>query len=517
MGEPAPKQNEGSFGFFDRILSIFMGSDDPEREKRRLMKQLGKELQRQKYKFYKPRSSEALPGLARLFFDIYKVVGPAQSLLSGADESNALKTILIESHHTDEQTRLRGEFDEKTIRERAANTDAKKLTAHVKDAMVTYFSGFDSGVVKRINDTYSLVHILTRFVMFDYYFVLRKFDSSIQEGNFGYNPRFDSINAEYISDDLKDFLDIALTVEQDAEWDSVFDVLQSYKGVEVFDRSAWKKAVSTMAAVLRSGILVKIVQHIDAQPSWRPEVTVSRKHIVESHLSLLKTQVEATMQKLSRERRGKKVEQLTMAVFGTSIVQRTKYYTEAANMVFTKKMMAGFMHTDAVNYLKGFLVDFFKGEVRTTISDLFIVRGQWSDNILSQNLSDSYYAVMNVAQEVVDFDESLGEEGELGAKIKKASGRVVERDPATSKQLRQILAKVNESAMTMVRTTAANLITLAKIVKQIIDDVEKDRPELILNWSELQGYSEQDLKSQLVTIYKKTYYFVQLMQMHVTK
>ena len=518
MGDKsASKQDEGSFGFLNRIISMFMGADDPEREKRRLMKQLGKELQRQKYKYYKPRSKEALPGLAKLFFDLYKVVGPAQSLMSGADESNALKTILIESFHTEEQMELRNEFDEKIIRERAAKTDAKALMAHVKDAMVTYISGFDSATVKQINDTYSLLLVLTRFVMFDFYFVLRKFDSSIQEGNFGHSPRFDTINAEYISDDIQDFLDVALLIEKDADWDAAFNVLQAYKGVEVFDRSAWKKAIAAMAAVLRSGILVKIVQHIEGQPSWRPEPTVSRKQIVESHLSLLKTQVEATMQKLSRERRGKKVEQLVMAVFGTGVVQRTKYYTEAANMAFSKKMMAGFVHTEAVNYLKAFLVDFFKGEVRKIISDIFIVRGQWSDNILSQQLSDSYYAVMNVAQEVVDFDESLGEEGELGQKLKKVSGRVVERDPSTAKALRKTLAETNEHAIAMVRAAASNLITLAKIVKQMIDDIDRDRAELVLNWSELQGYVERDMKEQLVTIYKKSYFFVQLMQMYVKK
>ncbi|MFW5688858.1 MAG: hypothetical protein ACOC1U_04725, partial [Spirochaetota bacterium] len=52
-------QNDGSFGFLQRIISLFVGSGDPERDKRRLLKQIGKDLQRQKYKFYKPRSGQA--------------------------------------------------------------------------------------------------------------------------------------------------------------------------------------------------------------------------------------------------------------------------------------------------------------------------------------------------------------------------------------------------------------------------------------------------------------------------
>lgn len=511
------KDQDGSFGVFQRIISMFVGSGDPEREKRRLLKQIGKDLQRQRFKFYKPRSGEAQGGLARFFFEIYKVVGPAQSLLQGADDSNALKSILIEASHSQEQDRLRAEFSEETIRERAQTTDAKKLTAHVKDAMVAYFSGFNSQTVKEINDTYNRLQSLVNFVKFDYYFVLRKFDSSIQEGNFGYSPRVESINAEYVSDDLKDFLEVAMPLDRDADWDAVFDVLREYKGVEVIDRAGWKKVVSTVTNVVRSGVLVKIVQHIDKDPSYQPEVRVSRKHIVESYLNTLKTQVEGTMQKLARERRSRKVEQLVKAVFGTTAIQRTKHYTDAANMAYTKKMLAGFLHTEAMNYLKAFLVDYFKGEVRTIISDLLIVRGQWSDNILSQQLSDAYYSVMNTAQQIVEFDDSLGEEGELGMKLKKASGRVVDRDASTAKLLRQTLHEVNEIALNMIHDTATNLITMGKVIKLLIEDLNKERPELIQNWKQLQGFTEEPLRDQLVAIYKRTYYFVQLMQVYVKK
>lgn len=523
MDEPSrsPKSggqsSEGSFGLLHRLISVLLGSADPEREKRRLLKQLGKDLQRQRFKFYKPKSREALGGLARFFLEIYRVVGPAQTLLQGADDSAALKSILIEAHHTEEQRRLREEFSEPVIRERAEKLDAKQLTTHVKDAMVSYFSGFDSSTVRQINDSYTLIHTLVRFVKFDYYFVLRKFDSSLQEGNFGYTPRFESINAEYISDDLKDFLEVAVSLDREADWAPVLDVLHEYKSVDVMDRAAWKKVVSTVANVVQSGILVQVIQHVDEDPAYQAEVQLSRKHIVETYLNTLKTQVEGSIQKLARERRTKKVEQLVHAIFGTTSVQRTKYYTEAANLVYTKKMLAGFLHVDAVNYLKAFLVDYFKRDVRMIISDLFIVRGQWSDGVLSQQLSDSYYAVMNIAQQIVDFDDSLGEEGELGAKLKKAGGRVVERDAASARQLRQALAIVNETALNMVNESASNLITMGKIIKLLIDDLDRDRPELIQNWKDLQGYTEQPLRDQLVSIYKGTYYFVQLMQVFAKK
>ena len=517
MGDNAAKREESAepAGLIQRLVALFTGAGDPEREKRRILKELGKDLQRQRFKFYKPKSSEALPALARVFFDSYKVVANAQTLLSGADSSNALKTILIEVHHNPEQARLRDELNDDAIRRASKTMEPKQLTAHLKDVMVGYFSGFDSSTVRRINDTYNLMQTFLSFAKFDFYFVLRKFDAGIQEGNLSYTPRFDAINAEYVSDDIKDFLEVVLPLDKDADWGPVFDALQEYKSVEVVDRDAWKKVLAALTNIGRSGVLTKIVQHVDQNPQYRPEVRVHRTQIVEGYLNLLKTQVEASIQRLAKERRTQKKDQLLTAVFGTTAIQRSKHYTESTNMLFTKRNLAGFLHIDAINYLKAFLVDYFKGEVRKLVSDILIVRGEWSDTVLSKQLSDAYYSAMSVAQAVSQFDDSLGEEGELGMKLKKASGRVVERDPATAKLLRQLLQEINERALAMINDSAQNLIVIGKVVKTLIEDLARERPEVLLNWKDLQGYSEQPLAPQLSAIYKRIYYFVQLMQMHV--
>jgi len=505
------------YGFFQRILSLFLGSDDPDRERRRLLKQIGKDLSRNKHKFYRPRTSEAQPNLARFFYDIYKVVGPAQTLLLGADVSKALKIIVIESLHTQEQATLRAELEEETIRRNSDTMSGKQLVARVKDALVAYQSGFDSTMVKQINDIYNVIQSFTSFLHFDFYFVLRKFDAGIHEGDFVYSPRFETISAEYVSDDIKDFLEVVQLLNKDADWETAFDILQEYKGVDVVARPAWKKLLGTLSSVVRSGVLLKIVQHIDHDPYYQPEVKSSREHIVEGYLTLMKTQVEASLQKIGRERRHRKVDQLLNSVFGTTAISRTKYYTEAANLVFTKRMLAGYVHTEAINYLKAFLVDHFKAEVRVLVSDLLIVRGRWADSVLSQQLSDAYYAVMNVAQNVVEFDDSLGEEGELGMKLKKAAARVVEKDKATSKLLRQTLHEVNDTALSMINDTGNNLITIGRILKLLVDDLSKDRPELLQNWKDLDGYAEHRLKERLAAIYKKIYYFIQLMEMFTPK
>jgi hypothetical protein len=518
QGSERTAGEEAQQSLFERLLGMLLGADDEERQKRRQLKGIAKALKKSRHKFYKPRGEEAQPALAKFLHDIYRTVGPAQTLLQNAESSAALKGMVIDTYLTDDQRKQRAAFEEDSIREQAKVKDTGELKEYLKSAMVNFFGSFDTKTVKEINATYSNIRLLINFVRFDYYFLLRKFDSALPEDDFAYKPNFDSVQAEYVSDDLKDFLEVAYPLDRQQNWDAVFDALRAYKGVETVSRADWKKVLSQVEDVLKSNVLTMIVQHADQDPFFQPTSRKVNERIVEPYLEKLKTDAEASVQKLLNERRSEKADQLKKKVFGTTAVARTKYYTDTANLVFTKRNLGGYAYTEPLNYLKAFLLDYVKKDMREVIRDILIVRGQWSDNVTSQRLSEAFHQVFNLSEKVVKFDDSLAEEGELGQKVKRAMGRIKDRDPATTKLLKQTLDEVNKQARGMIVDAAQGLITMAKDLKMLIEDYdEQAKGEVVLNWKELDSYSEEPLKDRMTTIYRTTYYFVQLLQMYVKK
>ncbi|THB67707.1 MAG: hypothetical protein D6B26_01365 [Spirochaetaceae bacterium] len=497
----------------DKILAIFSAANDPERNKKRKLKLIGKSLSKQKFKFYKVRSSEALPGLGKLFFEVYKLISPAQQILQGAESSQAIKTIVIESYLNEDLIEVLSQFREESIRELAEKYDAKKLASIMKDHIITFFGAFDGATVRDIQQTYFMVSSFIDLVRFDYFFVLKKFDSSMQEHNTSYSPKFETINAEYVVDDLKEFVDLLQVLPFDADWDKVFDVFRAYRNVDVVDRGKWKKLLAQLYSIKRSGILIQMAQHAGGDPDFNPIKKVSVEKIVDPYLNKLKSQTEITIQKILNEQRNNRVTNLVKKVFGTTVVARAKHYTDKANVMFSKRMMGGFTHTDAINYLKAFLVDYFKKDVRE-LHDLLVIRGQWSAQIMSNQLSAAFHELMEMSQKIVEFDESLSEEGEMGMKLKRAMGRVVEKDPATTKLLRQQLEEVNKKAQFYVNNSAQNLIQLGRGIKNVMEDYGKKDDPLILNWRELESVSEQPIDERLKETYAKMYYFVQLLQIY---
>jgi hypothetical protein len=426
-----------------------------------------------------------------------------------------LKSIIIESALDDAQKDLMNDLSEEAIRGRAKETEPKLLAAEMKEKLISFFSAFDAGKVKKIEHTYlSLINLL-ELIHFDYYFLLKKFDSGLPERDFIYNPRFESINGDYISEDLKDFLSIIHHFNKQIEWQDLFDVLNAYKAHEVIGVQPFKKMYKPLEEIRKSGVLELMVRHIDANPYFKVTVYSSSERIVEDFLNKIRTTTEITMQKILKERQNQKIDKLLHLIFGTTAVSRLKYYTEKTNIAFSKKMLGGFIYINPLNYLKAFLLDYFKRDIREIIDPL-LIRGQWATNLMSQQLSESFHSLMEISSQLIVFDESLSEEGEQGIALKNALKKS-DRDKNAGVILRQLLKDKNDMAKGMINESAQALIVMGKNIKLLIEDYDKHPHEVINNWKEVNSAVDNKMKSLLVEIYRKIYYFVQLLQYYVKR
>jgi hypothetical protein len=144
-----------------------------------------------------------------------------------------------------------------------------------------------------------------------------------------------------------------------------------------------------------------------------------------------------------------------------------------------------------------------------------LIRGKWTTNVLSQQMSDAYYQIMAISDQIIAFDEGLADDKELGAKLRKAVGRVVERDASTAQPLRQILADVNERALKLVNDCAVQLISFGKSLKMVLEDIDRKDHEIIINWKELEQLSDIPIRTRISEVYKRLYYFIQLLQIYL--
>ncbi len=499
--------------FFEKVLNIFANMGDADREKKRLLKEIRKDLKK-RGKYYRLKGNTAQPALAKLFYDIYKEVGPAQVLLESLTGSDVIKSVVVEHFLSEEQIALLSSLSEDSIRQRCKSVkNLKELRDKIKDELIEIYTFIDLQLARQINTLYNALMVLQDFIRFDYYFLLKKFDSMLPERDYVYLTRFESINGEYILDDLKDFDSLLPSMELDADWETILDILSQYRDMEVISRDGWKKVLGILKELRKTRIINLMVKHLDEDPTYKALPEMNSYEIVEDYLSAVKRTAENALMSIVGERKKSQRDAMLMSVFGTTSVVRMKYYTEKSNMAFSKRIDTGYKYVEPMNYLKAFFLDYYKGQIRQVV-DKLLITGKWTTSLASQQFSESYHQLMSLSDSLLTFDNNLADESELGGKLKRLS-KTAERDRNALDAMSNVLKNINAEGLSIINDSVQNLFAVGKNIKRCIDDFKAPKHELVVNWKEVDMMGELSILDEMTEVYKKIYYFLQLMQYYL--
>lgn len=502
--------------FLSRLVHLFFPLDDAEAIKKRHLKALAKDITKNKFgKWYKPSSGEFLQPMGRFFYELYKVVGPARALLASAASSKVLKAITVEQNLSKRQHQLRERLTPEAIEERAKKVNPKELGVQVRKEFAAFMQEFDGKKIGEVDMLYQQLNEFIQFVLFDYYFFVKKFDPALPEDKYSYTPKYAVVSGEYLRDELKDFISILYGLSLDAHWEKLFAVITAYKNVQPVNAGQWKKQLSVLYEVQRSNILEKIIQHVTKNPTYTVESAVFTEKITDEYLKKMEQTVEDTLKKIQTAQKNSQVAVLVQRAFGNEIASGTKYYHVRSNAAFEKRGLEGYIYADAMNYLKSFLVDYFKSDIRA-LSDLVLVRGQWTQQTLSSEYSESYHNLMHLATKTLEFDEKLSEVSEMGVKFRTLLSRM-EREKEAGRQAQKYLNEVNETALKLLKISIKNIMSLGNIIKSCIADYDKPHRELLQNWKEIEQHSDRPIREWMNAVYTKIYNFIVLEQVVLKK
>ncbi|MCQ2588924.1 MAG: DUF5312 family protein [Treponema sp.] len=518
MGVENKKNNPSASkgGFFQNLLDSLFKSTSPEAEKKRKLKAIAKNFQKTKYHtFYKTSTFEILPPFAKLFYDIYKLIAPAQTMLHVNENMSLYKSQIINYNLSEKQVELSAHFDEQKIMEMSHQIPLQKLTAQIEEELDIFSQEFTAEKINRTENIYKAFNLFKDFCSFDYYMLLKKFNNKLIENNFSAVPSFEKMNAEYIIDNLKDFITVSYPLtDESIIWDDLFAFIKSIRGSEPLSVSTWKKIVAKIRAIKSSGAFDLMVRHITGNPMYDPDIPIASSMIVEPYIDKLQEEVNGIISKINYAQKESKANSFCEQIFGTSTVQTLKNYTSAANSVFEKKELSYYEYTEPLNYLKAFILEYVKKDIRE-FYDVVVIRGQW-DASLSAPMSNAYQELLKISDAITVFDNDLAEEGASGTKIKTLLPKTA-HDPGAENIINRVISDSNEQARGYIITSTQELVVIGKTLKQLIEDYVKQKPVLVQNWRELERYMEHPMKEFCVNIYKKIYLFVQLMQQYLSE
>ena len=511
----AAQKQEEKQSFFQSLFSNLFKSSNPEAEKKRKLKAIAKSFSKTKYhSFYRASTIEVLPPFAKLFFDIYKFVAPAQAIFKANQNPNLYKAQVINYSLSDKQLGLLEHFDQQKIMELARTVPIQQLSTKLEEEFSIFSAEFDNERMNRTENLYKAFSALQDFCCFDYYVLLKKFTNSIQEYNFNTLPNFEKINGEYITDDLKDFCAAAYAItDENLFWNELFAFFKATQSTETITLGNWKKIVAKMKNIQQSGAFDLMIRHISGNTDYVTEIPSHYTSLIEPYMDKIQEEIRTTISKIGSQQKENKANQICEQIFGSTAFQTLHFYTVSANDTFSKKELGTYIFTEPLNYLKAFLLEYVKKDIREFF-DVVVVRGQW-DASLANPMSNAYQELLKISDEITTFDNDLSEDGGSGLKIKTLLPKTA-HDPGAENIINRIISDSNEQARGYLVTASQDLITIGKTLKQLIEDYSKQKSEIVHNWRELERFIDHPMKEFSIGIYKKIYLFVQLMQQYLS-
>ena len=514
--EPTDNSHEHKVkvGFFRSLFESIFKNSTPEAIRRRKLKNIAKTISKSKFhNFYKPGSSEMLAGFGKLMFELYKVVAPAQKVLKNDQNQTFFKRQIINYILSERQLELVDKLDERKILELSKKVELKKLKYGVEQILQAFVNEFDGERAKKAANLSRAFTIFKDFCCFDFYLTIKKYDSSYREYSFDAVPKLDKINSEYVGDDLKDFLTVAYAITDDSIlWDDLFEMLKKAIGKDLVSPDVWKKIISKLKIIQASHILDLIIKHMTQDLDYETKVRSSIPSVMEPYIDKIENDTRELLNKIQCEQKESKANNICMQIFGTVAPQSMKYYTSSLNSILDKKDLTPIEYAEPINYLKTFLIEFVKKNVREYY-EVIVIRGQW-DASMSAPMSNAYQELLKLSDKITTFDENFSEEGPMGSKLRTLLPKTA-HDAGAENIINRVIGDANDIAHECIVQSTKNLITIGKIVKRLVEDYSALKPTIVRNWHELEKYIESPMKPFCIDIYKKIYLFVQLMQTYV--
>jgi len=497
--------------FMDKVFSLFSGEGMTD-DKQNMLKGIGKELSQNKYaKFFRVRSEEADPTFSSFLFSVYKTIYPIKMFMKDEKKMNMLRAMIVDSCINNDIKETLSRLDIANLDKKVKTMPGEQLIEAIQADIELLSNQFDSMHIVNVNRRYELISALNQFVKYNFSGFFKKFDSHFVEGSFSIEPKFPAIKTILIIDQIGEFLTVSQPLRPEDDWTGLLNLIKACEGQDIVNPDQFNIMIKTLREVHTSKILELMVQFSVRNPVWQYKHSVFRETIGEAWLEARQDEAAGYISKINNSKKNSQISALTKEIFESSELVRLENYTVILSEPYMKRDLEWFLYAEGLNYLKAFLDDYVLKEIKE-LCDILVIRGQWTNNTMSREMSESLHKLLDMPSEINDLDTVMGEDGADGSRLR-ASMLRVDRDQTQVRYINAIVSKVNGEALDIINEAAQELIVIGKHLKNLIEDVQKKHPELLINWREVTLVSKDPLNQRMITNFKKINYFVQLMHL----
>jgi len=494
----------------DKVFSFFAGEGLTD-EKQNMLKGIARELNQSKYaKYFRIRTEETDPSLLSFLFSVYKTIYPIKTFMKDEQKMAQLRHFTVESCIDPSIKETISRLDTAFLEAKLKTNSGEEVIASIQNDINLLINQFDHTHRTTVNHRYELASALNQLVNYNFSGFFKKFDPHFVDGSFLVEPKFPAVKTILIIDQMADFLTATQALRPEEDWAGLLGILKKCDGGhDLVDPVQFNNMLKTLREIHTSKVIELMIQYTLRNPVWQFKNTVFVETIGDVWLEAQKNAAYAFITKINNTKKAGQINALSKQVFDSNDFIRLENYNVPMSEPYRKRHLDYFVYAEGLNFLKAFMDDYLEKEIKE-LCDILLIRGQWTNNTMAREMSDAFHKVEDTKGAIADLDTVMSEDGADGSRLHAAIIRI-DRDPTQARYINSIITKVNDQAIEIINDAVQALTIVGKHLKNLIEDIQKKHPELLINWRELNMASKEPINQRMINSFKKINYFVQLM------
>ena len=503
--EAVSKKNESSFM---QIIQFLLGIRISGKNGREL-KAITRSLKKAGYAYYNFRSGKMLPKYAELLYSMYRTVAPLQKYFQSIKDYDAFTRDIVMFYLNEDQLQKLSLFQEKQIRSAAKGLTYNALVKNLRETFTGFQKQFTQLKVEQIDSLYNSIMALRSFCVIDYYFMLKKFYSSLTEHTFTQKVKFSPVAGDYVAEETIDFAIASESMVNVQTWSATLAFLAEKSGSLKVNEKNFNDMIILLQTLKNRNVFEKLCKLVKNDSKYKLEVSPGNKDIVRPYLEQEYGKLRDTVQSLYAEQKQKHVAELVAKVFPQGYVFSLACYNKEQSQKLENCSVGGYTFYEPIGYLKAYLNLVIKEQLHEFVETMAVKgRSLMSDGITG--VTERYQDLVEEIKEIHAFDQKLDLKFPEGYKMQHLYEQVF-TNPDAKLQLVSEVNMVNSQAESIIQKTMSKVKEFHKLIFEMKADKNKEKSEIIENWKELEHYMSNPSEEVLEAVLRKTVDFISLM------
>ncbi len=469
-------------GFISWFVSLIFGKNEKNVHYKEL-KQMNKKLANSGFVFYDFRRDTITPLFALSLYEFYSDVYSFRQFFLQIMDDKYYERAVINYYLSDEDRDCVAMLLPENIDRLAAVVSFDELRDKLGESYSTIKGSFKKERVYLVNELNRMIYVMKHFCTFDYYALLKKFDSYMIEGSFEDIPNFKAVRSAEISESLIDFFSLAQEFYTIKDWNSVFNFLSTFKGGDLLQSEKIVKAQKRIANLIENNVINIFSKLFMKDFYYEYKVKPYSKEICVSYINSIFNTMNEKFDVIKTQRKLDYINRHVDKLFPGKESIYLKKYNPEESAKYVERGFSGYLWAEPMGFLKEFFTDYVEDEIYKFM-EVLISKSKPYDVEEYTKLKIVYQQMTSKMQELVLFDKNLENSVSSGYKLE---SYLIQLDQ--NEEVRGLLAveleRLNKSASVIWNGAQSRFIEFRGSLVKFLEDKVNEKNEIITNWDEI--------------------------------